>query len=1244
MGIFTKLKSLENNHPFNKILEKPAPTHHRSHNSSSSFTEGSEFSLSTSDSSYSSGDTNNKMNTYPYTDNSFVAKHIPTPLRPAIDYNFPPQQPIAPANHHRKSSSADLSNYLRAGSASPKNKTSPNLQLHNNSPNSAKKLNRIPPPDLNSMDPKNNVGNNASQSSLSANNNSSQASINQSPSSSSSNLQHPQNTYQTLNPSTPDQSTLPPAQRFSQAYKNYAQNNGHPVKEPSLKDLDDLEDEDYSSSEADTSADTSSTMSVPRQPQSHPYEAQWRQYYASMAMAQQQQQQQAQAQAQRHSMLPGSPYGRQMMNPMMGGMNPMMGMNNMGMMNGGMMNGGMMNGMNINMMPPAMQFQMLQMQQMQLQQMFMALQQQMSPNGNGMSMSNLDLAQQQQQQPTPSQQGSPTNKSFVSSYKNSDDENNGLLQQTRKSNLKSNRFPSVPLSILQTESEDSKLKAKVNSVRSNSLDLSSFAKNSAKDDDFNEQTIVQSEKSNIDLDKTMINNNQDSISPDKSIAFGLADLGLEDKEGERIISDYSKYFFDDDEDSPVNKRPNEREPSSEYSDLSNVIDQSFNSQISKDLPSPPPAPAFNQHEAIPLHESNDESGLERHGSTSSTMSYDSFQSGSSSKFHVGSANERSKRQSQAIGNNSDDVFVNYKKLDDVPKKKSRSRRFKDKMTRSRKDKRNTKPFVEKAQPPPPPLVSQSTSNSSPIMDPSFGFNNPLMNYNTEYESPQQYSPPNQSTQDALPSMNNRHQRTQSITTTDLKRKSMMLNGSSLGFDSFNAAGPPPIMKANNRLTMPPNMFNNFNQFGNMSNASIMNVQPPQQPQGSPTQPNMKSNDATISKKMDAFIKLRKVIASGNKSLEFRLKWIKMLITATNYKLYAYINIKGEPISMEQTQPNKALFVKSSVTHLLKMIKEFDNKANSNPDVYSEVCFIYGCLLKNDYLSSFNQDFGIHKDIPQAIEYLEKSIELNPSNSKAHHRLGEIFEYEFDDKFSEALGNYKESARLGYNRAIYKIAMLYLTEQSVRSNKFFNYLYDLSNIDLNSKDIELSDDDFEELEEVVGLATHELGKIYEGIYPGDLTPDDPFVQRALEKAPVNYAKSLTYYNKAAKMNCLLSQVKLGSVYEYGELNRQRNANKSIQWYIKASTSPLPFKRHPDAMLGLCRWCLQGSQGMSKHIPSPAPQKAFMWCQRAVREFQTPEAYFAMGELTEQGLGHGDPKTYYTKAYKLGHADAAAKLNL
>lgn len=417
-----------------------------------------------------------------------------------------------------------------------------------------------------------------------------------------------------------------------------------------------------------------------------------------------------------------------------------------------------------------------------------------------------------------------------------------------------------------------------------------------------------------------------------------------------------------------------------------------------------------------------------------------------------------------------------------------------------------------------------------------------------------------------------------------------------------------------------------------------------QPQPAPQVAGPFSSDPVINQRIDEFISLRRIIALGNKTLEFRLKWMKMLLIATNYKLYSYINVKGGGISPDQVMANKHLFIKAFVSHLQKLLRELDaNRDSRKNKTFAEVCYIQGCLYMNDHVEKFGQDFGFERDDAEAERFLQHCVELDPSYFRAYYKLGELYEsHETEEKFDMALEQYKESALMGYNKAIYKVAIIFLFVPKVRLVRFYKYLKELANIDMESTDIQLEGPDRDELEEIVGLALFQLGKVHEGIYPGDLTLQDEFVQEATSIAKVDYAKSLSYYNRAAKLHCLEAQVRLGRIYELGELNRKPNANKSIQWYIKATTSPLKFKRHPEAMLGVSRWFLKGSNGTSKHIPYPNPEAAIMWCERACKEFKYPEAYYQMGLLVEGDFVDGDAYEWFAEASQLGHLEAQAKI--
>lgn len=460
-------------------------------------------------------------------------------------------------------------------------------------------------------------------------------------------------------------------------------------------------------------------------------------------------------------------------------------------------------------------------------------------------------------------------------------------------------------------------------------------------------------------------------------------------------------------------------------------------------------------------------------------------------------------------------------------------------------------------------------------------------------------------------------------------------------------GPPS--RADYRLSMPPMYpYPNMYSYPTMSDYRGLSPMGPtndskrmSMPILSPSSPPENNvSEKSMIKKIEVFRELRKEIASGKKSIDYKLKWIKMLLNAVNYKLYQYINIKGDNILQDQVSYNKSIYVSSTLKYLEKLINE-EKEMDEYPRVYSEAYYLYGCMVKGDYEDTFGLHFGLERDIDTCVSFFEKSLEIDPDNFKSLFKVGEVYEDYFTEEFDTAVEFYRKSAKMGYSVAILKMAQLYFNEPSIRSTRFIKYLVSLSNIDLESKDIKLEFDDFDDLENSVALANFELGKLYEGLFPGDLSADDAFVQRTLEYAPVNYSKSLTYYNTSAKLGCSLAWVKLAKVYEEGELNRAYNPNKSIYWYTKTATCPLKFKRSAEAFLGLSRWNLKGTEGQSKLIPFPDPLKALQWCQDAIDEFGTSECYYYMGELAEAGLGDCNPQKWFDLAHNSGN-DAASNL--
>lgn len=740
-----------------------------------------------------------------------------------------------------------------------------------------------------------------------------------------------------------------------------------------------------------------------------------------------------------------------------------------------------------------------------------------------------------------------------------------LVANSRKSTLKSNRYPSVPLSILRSESNDTgagkkpRVASLVTDFRPKGLDSMD-----AQNDSFN---------NTVDLSQGGSNGN---------IAKKLSQLNISDT-SERQISDYTKFLFENDEENvPVDQSLAEEvsRAVSAHQQLLESADRNERSDSDSDE-----SVGSIQSETDKLMVKNSSYGVSANDVKVGGDTHTSRPQGITSENNMSKDIERpssrhTSSSSRSIAHAKSTSLPNQTELlmPSTPRQSMISPGHQSMFTMM------PPPQFGQAVPPQmPPAVDNYVVNPAmtPGVNPGMFPYNPMMNYSTEYQS-------------TMPSYMN--PRRQSIATPDLKRQSM-------------------VSVANGYLRSLP--LNPRTPFGIPGMRQFSRV-----------------TDKDTKKRIEKLIELRQVIASGSKTLEYRLKWVKALIDATNYCLYTYINIKGEETGPEMVQTNKILFAKSAVNHLTKLIKELKHKRGKEA-LYSEACYIYGCLLKHDYKVTYNQDFGIEKDVEQALIYLEDSLEANPNNFKTLYKTGDIYEYEIPDEFEKAVDHYKLAAQLGYGKAIYKMALLHLHVPSMRSTKFFNLLVKLSSVDLNSDDIDLNEDDEEELQETIGLAFFELGKIYEGIYPGDLSLEDEFVVRSIEKAPVNYAKALTYYNKSARLDCLLAHVRLGRVYEFGELNRDIKPHKSIQWYMKAVSSPFPFKRLPEAMIGLSRWYLKGSSGHSNYIPVPNPDKAVLWCNRAIQEFNYPDAYFAMGQLIEKGLASGSLEEYYSKARDLGY---------
>ncbi|KAI5963665.1 uncharacterized protein KGF55_002545 [Candida pseudojiufengensis] len=769
-----------------------------------------------------------------------------------------------------------------------------------------------------------------------------------------------------------------------------------------------IDHEQDADTESDDDDDASSNTGS-FQPTQHPYYEQWKMYYQALAF----QQQQAQQQQMRQPMFyPNQnqvmPYNYQQMMQM-----PYM-FNN----------------------PNAYMIQQQQFQQQQLQQQQMQTPQyqQTQPKSKNRQPSSSNMIhqsqslqnvydqtigsnshitkqqqkQQKQQQNLPSSNSEPnlpnsindSSETFLKAYQKSrklknkqlNDSTDELIQNSRKCNLKSNRFASEPQHhhfINKNLNLDSNVRhQRVASLESN-FKPGSFngykEENEIDDDDDVEER--EDEKNEF----------IDSSYKIDSVAHSLNDLKLEKKrDTSRQISDYNKFLFDDDEDQEEEEDEQDQENTKE--NTSNTKSIQTEEEYDKTLVIETLESPTSLYEKLPSPIDT----LNRKDTTSSEGSYNSIQS--EDRFQVGSIRQNSKQST----------------LNDIRNTKQEQQQTQQK---NQKQKQNKQLSSKSSSPPPhklqlnyplPPLPDMNMMPPNPMMQMQlqmqmnqmnpmgmnglpmspFAMNtgmNPMLYQNTEY-----YGGFN----DQFSNNNNNNNKRQSMMAPDSKRMSMM----------------------------------NMNDYSNKRNSMpIFNQQQIQQRQQQ-QQDHLKTLDPVILKKIEEFKSLRSEISSGNKSMEYRLLWAKMLINSTNFKLYNYITIKGDYLNhKQQPSANKAIFIKSSVTHISKIIKEIESSSSPNDLKSSLKCkafFIMACLLKNDFVEPYGQDFGISKNIEKSIEFFNKVLNLNSKDSRVLYKLGEIYEYEMENSKDLAIEYYSNSSQFGYGKAVDKLAKFGISIESI----------------------------------------------------------------------------------------------------------------------------------------------------------------------------------------------------------------------
>ncbi|KAJ1917400.1 hypothetical protein H4219_003211 [Mycoemilia scoparia] len=237
------------------------------------------------------------------------------------------------------------------------------------------------------------------------------------------------------------------------------------------------------------------------------------------------------------------------------------------------------------------------------------------------------------------------------------------------------------------------------------------------------------------------------------------------------------------------------------------------------------------------------------------------------------------------------------------------------------------------------------------------------------------------------------------------------------------------------------------------------------------------------------------------------------------------------------------------------------------------------LLASAY---FHGQYGLKKDQGRAFELYQ--LGAKQSHPEATYRTAVCYELGAGCRkdHGRAIQFYRKSASQGCVPAMYKLGLILLKGLLSTSPAPREAITWLKRAGDNA-------------DEKYPHALHELANCYErGGIPG-LIEDEA------------YAKEL--HTKAAQLNYVPSQVRLGLAYEYGTLGCPIDARKSIGWYTRAAE-----RGDHDAELALSGWYLTGAEGV---LPQNDVE-AYLWAQKAA-EGGLPKAEYAMGYYTESGIG-------------------------
>ena len=278
--------------------------------------------------------------------------------------------------------------------------------------------------------------------------------------------------------------------------------------------------------------------------------------------------------------------------------------------------------------------------------------------------------------------------------------------------------------------------------------------------------------------------------------------------------------------------------------------------------------------------------------------------------------------------------------------------------------------------------------------------------------------------------------------------------------------------------------------------------------------------------------------------------------------------------------------------------------------------------------------GVKKNDKLAVKWFRTAADKN--YAEALYKLGFMYENGFGvgKNIDTAMDFYNKAAAQGHNEAQFALGNIWLQREDLeQAKRWFDQARASSHLIASSKASEIESQNLKDpyLKESDYLITaangnpeamYKLGEKYQEarVRAGDAVPD--------------YDTAMYWYRAAANRGYIPALMRLGNIYESGELLIARDYPKAFFWYEKAAqANSIPAQIKTAAMY-------REGQGVQRNL-----QTAAAWYQRAAAQ-GSAEAAFNLGVMYENGAGVGrnyqTAFAWYKTASDKGHPKA--KFNL